>query len=248
VIPTDDMLTDETAIVTGGSTGIGKAVAAEFVDAGADVVIAGRSADRGNETADELGCTFHQCDVAEYDEVAALVEATVEAFDGLDVLVNNAGIGHTGTVDEMAVEDWHDVLSVNLTGVMYGSRAAMPHLKQGGGSIVNVASIYGLVGAHAAPAYAAAKGGVVNFTRSLAIDHAAEGVRVNSVCPGFVETPMTDAYLDEEQFYEFVRGQTPMGRVAQPEEIAGITAFLASEKASYITGANVPVDGGWTAH
>ena len=242
------MLADQTAVVTGGATGIGKAIAAEFVATGADVVIAGRTAETGEAAADELGCTYHQCDVSDYEQVATLVEATAEAYDGLDTMVNNAGIARTGTVEEMSLEDWHDVLAVNLSGVMYGSRAALPYLRDSGGSIVNVASIYGLVGGPGAPAYTAAKGGVVNLTRSLAVDHATEGVRVNSVCPGFVETPMTDDYLDQEQFYEFVLAGTPMDRVAQPEEVAGIVAFLASEKASYITGANVPVDGGWTAH
>jgi NAD(P)-dependent dehydrogenase (short-subunit alcohol dehydrogenase family) len=131
---------------------------------------------------------------------------------------------------------------------MHGSRAALPYLKRTDGCIVNVASIYGLVAGPGSAAYSAAKGGVVNLTREMAVDYAGEGVRVNSICPGFVETPMTDDYLDQEQFYEFVRGQTPMGRVARPEEVAGIAMFLASDEASYITGANVPVDGGWTAH
>ncbi|WP_424005514.1 SDR family NAD(P)-dependent oxidoreductase (plasmid) [Haloarcula salina] len=242
------MLTDKTAIVTGGSTGIGKAIAAKFIENGANVVIAARSEAAGHETAEELGCEFVQCDVSDYDQVKALVDATVEEFGGLNIVVNNAGIGQSGSIEEMSVEEWQTVLDVNLSGVMYGSRAAMPHLRESDGCIVNVASIFGLVGGPGAPAYSAAKGGVVNLTRELAVDYAGEGVRVNSVCPGFVETPMTDVYLGEEQFYEFVRGQTPMGRVAEPDEISGIVAFLASEEASYITGANIPVDGGWTAH
>ncbi|MFW5917892.1 MAG: SDR family NAD(P)-dependent oxidoreductase [Haloferacaceae archaeon] len=242
------MLRDTTAVVTGGSTGIGKAIAAKFLDYGADVVIAARSEAAGRDTANELGCEFVQCDVSEYAQVEALVDATVEEFGSLDVLVNNAGVGQSGTIEEMTLDEWQTVIDVNLSGVMYGSRAAMPHLEDSDGCIVNVASIFGLVGGPGAPAYSAAKGGVVNFTRELAVDYASEGVRVNSVCPGFVETPMTDDYLDEEQFYEFVRGQTPMGRVAEPDEISGIVAFLASDDASYITGANIPVDGGWTAH
>jgi meso-butanediol dehydrogenase/(S,S)-butanediol dehydrogenase/diacetyl reductase len=242
------MLADKTAIVTGGSTGIGKAISEKFIEYGADVVIAARSEAAGRETAEELGCEFVQCDVSDYDQVEALVDATVEEFGGLDIVVNNAGIGQSGSIEEMSVEEWQTVLNVNLSGVMYGSRAAMPHLRESDGCIVNVASIFGLVGGPGAPAYSAAKGGVVNLTRELAVDYAGEGVRINSVCPGFVETPMTDDYLDEEQFYEFVRGQTPMGRVAEPDEISGIVAFLASDEASYITGANIPVDGGWTAH
>jgi NAD(P)-dependent dehydrogenase (short-subunit alcohol dehydrogenase family) len=242
------MLTDKTAIVTGGSTGIGKAISEKFLKSGANVVIAARSEATGRETAEELGCEFVQCDVSDYDQVEALVDATVEEFGGLDIVVNNAGIGQSGSIEEISVEEWQTVIDVNLSGVMYGSRAAMPHLRESDGCIINVASIFGLVGGPGAPAYSASKGGVVNFTRELAVDYARERVRVNSVCPGFVETPMTDDYLDEEQFYEFVRGQTPMSRVAEPDEVSGIVAFLASEEASYITGANIPVDGGWTAH
>lgn len=241
------MLENKVAIVTGGSTGIGKATAAKYREYGAEVVIANRSADAGQETAEELGCTFTQCDVAEYDQVEALVEATVEKYGQLDVMVNNAGIGRVGTVEEMALDDWHDVMRINLNGVMHGTRAALPHLKESEGSIINIASIYGLVAAPEATAYAAAKGGIINFTRSVAIDYAKENVRVNSICPGFVETPMTKPSFEDEAFYEYVHGQTPIGRVAQPEEIAGLAMFLASEEASYITGTNIPVDGGWTA-
>jgi meso-butanediol dehydrogenase/(S,S)-butanediol dehydrogenase/diacetyl reductase len=241
------MLENKVAIVTGGSTGIGKATVAKYREYGAEVVIANRSADAGQETAEELGCTFTQCDVAEYDQVEALVEATVEKYGQLDVMVNNAGIGRVGTVEEMALDDWHDVMRINLNGVMHGTRAALPHLKESEGSIINIASIYGLVAAPEATAYAAAKGGIINFTRSVAIDYAKENVRVNSICPGFVETPMTKPSFEDEAFYEYVHGQTPIGRVAQPEEIAGLAMFLASEEASYITGTNIPVDGGWTA-
>jgi NAD(P)-dependent dehydrogenase (short-subunit alcohol dehydrogenase family) len=242
------MLDDKVAIVTGGSTGIGRAIAEKYVEYGAEVVIANRNEDAGETTANELGCIFQQCDVSEYGEVESLVETTVEEYDRLDVMVNNAGIGRAGTIEELTLEEWDDVIQINLSGVMYGSRAALPHLKQTDGCIINVASIYGLVGGPGSAAYSAAKGGVVNLTRETAVDYASEGVRVNSICPGFVETPMTDEYLEQGQFYEFVRGQTPMGRVAKPEEIGGIAMFLASDEASYITGTNVPVDGGWTAH
>ncbi|ELZ28496.1 glucose 1-dehydrogenase [Halogeometricum pallidum JCM 14848] len=242
------MLDDTVAIVTGGSTGIGKAIAEKYLEHGADVVVSNRTEESGRETAEELGCEYVQCDVSEYDQVETLIEATVEEFGRLDTIVNNAGIGHAASLEEMSIEDWQRVLRVNLDGVMYGSRAALPHLKETEGSIVNVASIYGLVAGPGAPAYSAAKGGVVNLTREIAVDYASANVRANCICPGFVETPMTDDYLEQDQFYEFVRGETPLGRVAQPEEISGIAAFLASEEASYITGANIPVDGGWTAH
>jgi meso-butanediol dehydrogenase/(S,S)-butanediol dehydrogenase/diacetyl reductase len=131
---------------------------------------------------------------------------------------------------------------------MHGTKAALPHLEDGGGSIVNIASIYGLVGGKGAAAYSAAKGGVVNFTQQVAVDYADRGVRINSICPGFVETPMTEDVLEEEGFYSYVRDNTPMNRPAQPAEIAPLAVFLASDDASYVTGANIPVDGGWTAH
>ncbi|WP_267643815.1 SDR family NAD(P)-dependent oxidoreductase [Haloarchaeobius amylolyticus] len=236
------------AIVTGGTSGIGRATAKRFCDEGAEVIIASRSADTGQHVAEELGCTFVQADVREYDEVVALVEHAVETMGGLDVLVNNAGIGSVTSVEEMELEEWDAVVATDLTGVMHGTRAALSHLKESGGCIVNVASIYGLVGGRGAASYSAAKGGVVNFTQQVAIDYAREGVRVNSVCPGFVDTPMTDDLLESERFQEFLEANTPMGRPADPAEIAPVIAFLASDDASYVTGANVPVDGGWTAH
>ena len=241
------MLDGRVAIVTGGSTGIGRAIAETYLDHGATVVIANRSPESGHETAAALDCEFVRCDVSAYDQVTALVEATVKEYGRLDVVVNNAGIGRTGSIEEMDLDDWHDVLDVNLTGTMYGTRAALPHLKATDGCVINVGSIYGLVAGPNATAYAAAKAAVANLTRSVAVDYADEGVRVNGICPGFVETPMTAEAFEADEFYEYVRGSTPMGRVAQPEEIAGIALFLASDAASYVTGVNIPVDGGWTA-
>lgn len=242
------MLSGKTAVITGGSTGIGKAIARRFLEEGAEVVIANRSRETGERTAEELGCSFHACDVSSYDEVEELVEVAVDAHGGLDVLVNNAGIGVQGTVEETSLEEWERLLRINLNGVVYATRAALPHLREREGCILNVASVYGLVGGPGVAAYATAKGALVNFTRTTAIDYAAAGVRVNSLCPGFVETPMTDPVLEEENFYEYVRNHTPMQRVATPEEVAGPAAFLVSDDASYITGANLPVDGGWTTH
>lgn len=178
----------------------------------------------------------------------ALVETTVDEYGALDVVVNNAGVGSESSVGEMDLEEWENVVSVDLDGVMHGTKAALPHLLDSEGCIVNIASIYGLVGGRGAAAYSAAKGGVVNFTQQVAVDYADAGVRVNSICPGFVETPMTESLLETEQFYNYVRDNTPMNRPAQPEEIAPLAVFLASDAASYLTGANVPVDGGWTAH
>ncbi|WP_253738793.1 SDR family NAD(P)-dependent oxidoreductase [Halohasta salina] len=242
------MLSGKTAIVTGGSAGIGKAIAEEFLNQGASVVIANRSEENGRQTAEELGCSFIQCDVSSYDAVTDLVDRTVEEHGGLDIMVNNAGIGLTGTVETTSLDDWQQLLEVNLNGVIYGTRAAMPYLKESSGCVLNVASVFGLVGGPQTAAYATAKGAVVNFTRTTAVDYAEAGVRVNSICPGFVRTAMTESELEKDSFYEFVLNQTPISRVAEPEEVAEPAAFLASDSASYITGVNLPIDGGWTTH
>jgi meso-butanediol dehydrogenase/(S,S)-butanediol dehydrogenase/diacetyl reductase len=242
------MLDGKVAIVTGGSSGIGRAIVERYLEEGAEVVIADVDDDRGRSVADELDCGFEHCDVRDYDQVAAVVEATVSEYGKLDVMVNNAGIGSETSLDEMELDEWKRVIDIDLDGVMYGMKAALPYLDETDGSIINIASIYGLVGGKGAAAYSAAKGGVVNLTQQVAIDYAESGVRVNSICPGFVETPMTDELLKKDYFYNFLKANTPMNRPAQPEEIAPMAAFLASDDASYMTGANVPVDGGWTAH
>jgi meso-butanediol dehydrogenase/(S,S)-butanediol dehydrogenase/diacetyl reductase len=242
------MLDEQIAIITGGASGIGKATVSEFIAEGAEVVIADIDEDRGENVAEELDCEFVHTDVGDYEQVENLVESTVEKHGKLDIMVNNAGIGSETSIQEMDLAEWRQVIQTDLDGVMHGMKAGLPHLEESDGCIVNTASIYGLVGGKGAASYSAAKGGVVNLTQQVAIDYADEGVRVNSVCPGFVDTPMTEDLLETERFYTFLETHTPMDRPAQPDEIAPVIAFLASEKASYMTGANVPVDGGWTAH
>lgn len=241
-------LDGKVAIVTGAASGIGKAIAERYSWEGADVVVADVNQEDGAELAEEIDGVFMECDVSSWENVEQVVEDTVEKYGRLDIIVNNAGIGSVETIEEMDVEDYEKIRSVDLDGVVYGCKAAAPHLKETEGTILNIASIYGLVGDVGATAYNAAKGGVVNLTRSVADDLAQYNVRVNSICPGFVDTPMTEEALEDEEFREHVTGQTPLGRVADPEEIAGAAFFLASDEASYITGVNLPVDGGWTSH
>lgn len=241
-------LDGKVGIVTGGSSGIGKAVTEKLVEEGAEVVVADVDGDRGEAVAEEIGCEFRECDVSDWENMKDVVASTVDDYGHLDIVVNNAGIGAVHGIDEMEIEEWRKVLSVDLDGVMHGTKAAIGHLKESGGCVVNIASIYGLVGDVGSTAYTAAKGGVVNFTRSVANDVAQDGVRVNSVCPGYVDTPMTEEALSDDDFRAHVEGETPMGRVADPEEIADVVAFVASDRASYMTGENVAVDGGWTSH
>ncbi len=241
-------MTEKVAVVTGGSSGIGKSICKKLSEENFNVIVSDIDRDKGENVAEEINGDFVKCDVSDWSQVETLVDDTVEKHGRLDVIVNNAGIGSKNTIEEMEIEEWEKIRSIDLDGVIYGCKAATPYLKETKGNIINIASIYGLVGDMGSTAYNAAKGGVVNLTRSVASDLAPHNVRVNSVCPGFVRTPMIEEALKDEEFKNHVLEETPLGRVAEPEEIAEAVAFIASEKASYITGANIPVDGGWTSH
>ena len=237
------------ALVTGGASGIGAASVRRLVTEGAQVMIADLDGEGAEQLASEIGAmadTF-QVDVADSSAVDDMVKATVERFGRLDVLFNNAGIVSTGTVDTLSDEHWKRIMDVDLSSVMYGCRAVIPVMRaQGGGAIVNTASISGLFGDWGIPAYNAAKGAVVNLTKAMAADHARDNIRVNAVCPGGVETPLVaDVVASRRAQIEYQR-LVPQGRMGKPEEIAAAVAFLASDDASYITGHNLVVDGGVT--
>lgn len=241
---------EKVVIVTGAGSGIGAGTAQRFSDEGANVVLAGRTREKLQKVASKLPSArthVHATDVRLLPDVANLVAAALERFGRIDVLVNNAGIAPTGPVDEVSIDAWNDVIATDLTGVFYGTRAALPHLKATKGAIVNLSSVSGIGGDWGMSFYNAAKGAVTNFTRACAMDFAPFGVRVNAVCPTLTRTDLTEDMFADEALIDKFRERIPLGRAAQPADIAAVIAFLASEDARFVTGVNLPVDGGLSA-
>lgn len=242
----------KTAIVTGASGGIGRASALAFAASGASVVVSDVQDEKGEETVrliSDAGGTavFQHCNVADEGEVRDLIARAMSQFGRLDFAHNNAGINRPGS-NEWDNADWQLSLSVNLSAVMYCMREEIAvMLEHGGGAIVNTASVNGLVGNPSQPGYAATKHGVIGLTRSAALRYAKEGIRVNAICPGVVDTPMVEAISTIPQFRAAIEAMTPMGRMAQPEEIAGAVLWLCSDQASFVTGHPLVIDGGATA-
>ncbi len=242
------------AVVTGGASGIGRATALLYAQNGAKVVVSDVDEAGGKEAARAAGqdggeATFVRCDVANPEECQRLVGAAVEKYGRLDIAFNNAGIGgESNPVGEYSIEGWQKVISINLSGVFYCMRFEIPAmLKTGGGAIVNMSSILGQVGFANAPAYVAAKHGVIGLTQSAAVEYAQQGLRINAVGPGFISTPMIAGFEQNPELNNMLISLHPIGRLGRPEEVAELVIWLSSEKASFVTGAYYPVEGGYLA-
>ncbi len=246
-------LAGKVAIVTGGASGIGESTTRVFVREGAKVVIGDIDEARGNQLASELGddAVFQPLDVTSESAWESAVEVATSRWGRLDIVVNNAGMsGAKGrpVVEDVVLDDWNDVFAVNSTGVMLGTRAGIVAMrKTGGGSIVNVSSIFGIVGSRAGAAYHASKGAARTFSKAAAVQYAKDNIRVNSVHPGFTDTPMTLDIHSDPEIHEFRVGMTPLGRLGKPDDIANGILYLASDESSWVTGIELVIDGGETA-
>jgi 2-dehydro-3-deoxy-D-gluconate 5-dehydrogenase len=244
-------LTGKVAIVTGGNGGIGYGIAQGLAKAGATIVIAARHQAKNAQASSalrELGvkALSVSTDVQDETSVQAMVHAAVAAFGGVDILVNNAGINIRKAPQDYTLEEWQHVINTNLTGVFLCARAVYPYMvKAGGGKIINIGSMTSIFGSNVSPVYAATKGGVVQFTKSLAIFWAKDNIQVNAILPGWIHTDLTASASPER--YHFITSRIPHGRWGEPDELAGAAVFLASRASDYVTGIALPVDGGYTS-
>ncbi|AUD04297.1 SDR family NAD(P)-dependent oxidoreductase [Spirosoma pollinicola] len=247
-------LTGKSAIITGGSKGLGLAMAAGLASAGANVMLVNRNADEGAAAAQELSTDYgikaisFAADISKTDQAEAMVNAAVAAFGTVDILINSAGINIRGAIDELTPEDFSKVMEVNVTGTWLCCRAVTPIMKKAGrGSIINLASTLGLVGLSNRTPYTSSKGAVVQMTRALALELAPFNINVNAICPGPFLTEMNLPIADTEEGLKFVVGATALGRWGHLREIQGAAIFLASDASSFMVGSMLTVDGGWTA-
>jgi NAD(P)-dependent dehydrogenase (short-subunit alcohol dehydrogenase family) len=249
-------LQGKVAIVTGAGTGIGRACALAMAREGARLALVGRRHEKLQELARDIGDSSQTitiaADVSKKPDIENLLARTVARFGSINVLLNNAGVLHIGNVEQITEEQWDETFNVNVRGLWMLSRAVLPQMrKAGGGAIINVASVLGINGARNRASYAPSKGAVVLLTKCMAIDHGHENIRVNAICPSFVETDLTAAVLRGVPDPQAVRRERitlhPLGRLGQPEDIAGLAVYLASDESSWVTGSMFPVDGGYLA-
>lgn len=243
-------LKEKVAIVTGAARGIGQAIAVELARYGANVVVSDILP--GQTTVNKIKALkrkaiYFKTDVSNKQEIEKLIAETIKKFKKIDILVNNAGVFHPSPSENLSEEHWNKTIDINLRGYFLCAQAAGKHmLKKGKGAIINVASVAGLEGYAGAAAYCASKGGIVNLTNSLAAEWGPKGIRVNSICPGIIETPMTQGMLKDPKTKQGMMGKIPLKRTGKPIDIAGAAVFLASDAASYIAGTEIIIDGGWT--
>jgi len=251
-------LAGKVALITGGGTGIGRAIAVAFAREGAKVAVAGRRKEKLKETVREIerrggtGLTI-VCDVAKAKDAEKAVKETVKKFGRMNVLVNNAGVLHASTIEGISEEEWDRLMTINLKGPFLMCRAALREFrKAGSGAIVNIGSVLGLVAMRDRAAYCASKGGVTLLTKAMALDHAHENVRSNCICPSIVETELVQGLFAASEEGRALRkariGQIPLGRMGRPEDVAEMAVFLASDESSWLTGAAIPLDGGLSAY
>jgi meso-butanediol dehydrogenase/(S,S)-butanediol dehydrogenase/diacetyl reductase len=244
-------LDGKVAIVTGGGSGIGEGIAGRFAEAGAAVVVFDLNGEAAGRVAARIGGTAIRGDVSNEADVLRAVDETVSRLGSLDILINNAGIEVTGTVDELTSDQWDRQLNVNLKGVFLFSKYAIPRMRGRGGAIVNISSVHAFVSYPATPAYDASKSGMIGLTRAMALDHGKDAIRVNAICPGYINTPLQDAWLatlpDPKATMREVLKFHPLGRIGTPRDIADAALFLSCDAASFISGAFLVVDGAMTA-
>lgn len=244
-------LANKTAIITGGASGIGRAAAMAFAREGAKVAIADLNAEGGRETAkliEHQGGTafFYETNVSDSNQMQSLISAAVDSFGQLDILFNNAGIGHPDVKSvDLDEEEWDRIIDINLKGVFLGIKHAVPHLKKaGGGAIINTSSLLGLKGQKYLAAYNASKAGVVLLTKNAALEYGRDNIRVNAIAPGVIDTQIIEGWKNDVRKWPIISRANALGRIGTPEEVANAVLFLASDEASFITGATLSVDGG----